>query len=311
MIDLNQFFTSGNEMTAAQAIEGERFVRATLNGHGNARVTLNIACPRCGGTGVYLHFGTCYRCGGARRVEETTTYYTARWNAKAQATADARVAKATADRNAKAERLAAFEQANPVLFWKLYRREEPVTANALYAEACDRIYGDPQETREQVEARREAYVTRWLSVGANDVRARGLEEHRAIGAFAFSVLLHVADGKPLSAGMQSACDAMVQRESEREATKAKAAELGHYGKPGDEVEMTVDVKFVSQFDGAYGTTFIVSMIGDQGHALVYKGGSWNPAKGMHRIKATVKAHGDYKGQAQTRLERVKEMEPVA
>lgn len=77
------------------------------------------------------------------------------------------------------------------------------------------------------------------------------------------------------------------------------------GKVGERREFEVTVIRVMQFDGMWGPVALVTMVDAEGACIMAKGG-WAADVGTKlKIKATVKAHDEYKGQAQTVVNRVK------
>ena len=77
------------------------------------------------------------------------------------------------------------------------------------------------------------------------------------------------------------------------------------GKIGQRQEFIVTVLRVMRFEGYYGATYFAVMVDENGACLISKG-AFAPIEGEeYRIKATVKRHEEYKGQAQTVIQRVK------
>lgn len=107
--------------------------------------------------------------------------------------------------------------------------------------------------------------------------------------------------------------------AEREAQLAdQAIEAFHVGTVGERRSWDVVVEAVHSWDGAYGVQFLYRLTdSESGQTLVWKtatgfyfdtpsGDQRGARKGDHlRIAATVKAHGDYKGVAQTAITRTK------
>src|ERR1700748_513259 len=79
----------------------------------------------------------------------------------------------------------------------------------------------------------------------------------------------------------------------------------HIGTVGKRQVFEVTVERVYPFAGSYGVTYIVSMRDAAGNAVVSMSGAFNPKVGENlRIKATVKEHTVYKGEHQTKVQRV-------
>lgn len=82
----------------------------------------------------------------------------------------------------------------------------------------------------------------------------------------------------------------------------------HIGAVKDKLELDVQCKKVISVEGMYGSTGIHKMEDDVGNSLTWfasGGTTWLHEGGYYRIKGTVKAHDEYKGQKQTILTRVK------
>lgn len=79
------------------------------------------------------------------------------------------------------------------------------------------------------------------------------------------------------------------------------------GKIGQRMEFNVRVIRVYTFDGEYGRVCFATLVTNEGVCLMAKGG-WFPKAGEQlKIKATVKKHDEFRGQAQTVVNRVKEI----
>ena len=90
-----------------------------------------------------------------------------------------------------------------------------------------------------------------------------------------------------------------------------APKAGVYaGKPGVRAVFSATVLRCMRFDGFYGPTFITLMVGKAtGACLVSKSGSFRAEAGEElEFKATVKAHEQYKGAAQTVVQRIAVLE---
>lgn len=96
----------------------------------------------------------------------------------------------------------------------------------------------------------------------------------------------------------------------------KADPNKHIGEVGERLTLNVDVTRVSKYERPHAvahwkmeTVYIITMVTDDGACLVSKSTSFYAHEGdkLH-IKATVKAHDDYKGQAQTVVQRIKIIE---
>lgn len=81
----------------------------------------------------------------------------------------------------------------------------------------------------------------------------------------------------------------------------------HVGTIGARVELTLNVGKVFSFDSIYGTTFINICKDADGNVIVYKGSNSFEEGETIRVKATIKAHEERDGVAQTLIARPKEI----
>lgn len=79
----------------------------------------------------------------------------------------------------------------------------------------------------------------------------------------------------------------------------------HLGEVGDKVEVEVSIDRMVTKQGMYGTTYIYSMTSKQGHKLVWFGTTNNLQGTNVKIKATIKRLGEFRGEKQTVLTRVR------
>lgn len=78
------------------------------------------------------------------------------------------------------------------------------------------------------------------------------------------------------------------------------------GEPGKRQDFEATVIRRASFDGEWGRTYIVTMVTPDGVCLVSKSGSFDADPGDKlKFKATVKKHDEYRGQAQTVVQRIK------
>ncbi len=111
----------------------------------------------------------------------------------------------------------------------------------------------------------------------------------------------------LAASILSAYAKVQERELERAARAASTAASVHVGTVGERIELTGTVTFVRYFDGDYGTRALVKILAS-GNVLTWwcSNADKAPAQGDTVTgKATVKAHEDYQGTAQTLITRAK------
>ncbi len=262
--------------------------RVSQNDKGQIGYWINTrTCPRCGGAGgadKWKFTGwTCFECDGKRVVpcERFGRLYSADELAKL----NARAAKADATREAKRVAAAAAEAAR-------IERERAAVVEA-HAELLARI----------------AAVT--------DVTAEG---------FLADMYNQVVErARPLSDAQRAAVEKTV---AAFEAERARKAVAAHVGTVGERVEL--ELSFVRRFDiteGYYGAPvrYVWTFRDAAGNTIIYYGGNAKaldalPSEvigegrdayrqlvkgGTVRIAATIKSHGEYKGEPQTVIQRPK------
>jgi hypothetical protein len=229
-------------------------------------------CGRCGGAGRsdrWAHTGyTCYDCGGnghgARRVEPL---YTAEQLEKLNA------------RKAKAE-------AKKMVAVRKLREAAEAEAEAKRG-AFELQHGELMN-------RALAYVGK-------------LPEERRADNFIADVYAKASQRAELTEKQATALATALDREDARQALKQGS---GHVGKVGERLTLRVTVERATSFErksfAGYGfeVCHVIGMRDEAGNALVAMG-RFNAVKGdTLTIKATVKEHGEWNGEKQTKLQRV-------
>jgi hypothetical protein len=120
----------------------------------------------------------------------------------------------------------------------------------------------------------------------------------------------VRKGLERSALSQGQVDALRSTVAKIEASDAAKAASRHVGAIGERLTLAVTVERVTSYDRqAFGgfnmeTVWIVTMRAENGAAIVSKSPRFAPQEGERfTLKATVKEHGDYRGEAQTIVQR--------
>jgi hypothetical protein len=94
-----------------------------------------------------------------------------------------------------------------------------------------------------------------------------------------------------------------QRKAERLAADAGSQ---HIGTVGERRDFTLTIRFVTSFEGMYGTTYVTGMNDADGNVVIYKGSTTVGERGETiTLKATIKAHGEREGVKQTMISRPK------
>ena len=84
------------------------------------------------------------------------------------------------------------------------------------------------------------------------------------------------------------------------------------GEPGQRVELDVEVLRIYPCQSDFGTLYIITMVTAERACVVSKSTSFHTEVGKRlKIKATVKKHDNYKGQAQTQVQRIKVLTEAA
>ena len=124
-----------------------------------------------------------------------------------------------------------------------------------------------------------------------------------------------------SAGVVASLASGYQRAMAREAEKVRGDVVdGHFGTVDERIVLELDMLGVRPIEGNYGTTYLCSFrgTGDAAkYAFKWFGSSWpfedfrpSEAAGKHvRVKATIKKHGEFRGQKETELSRVTPVGP--
>ena len=257
---------------------GTEFTGQPIDSTGKPFAVVIEPCHRCGGQGgadAWKHTGwKCFRCGGnGKEAAKQVPLFTAEKLAQLNATAAKKAAKKAAVAEAARMKAEAETEARRVVFNTEF--------GALLTEA-------------------EAFQGR--SDFIKDVCAKA----RAKAA--------------LTVGQADALRAAIAR---FQASDAKAAASGHVGSVGERREFTVKLERMFRTETQFGSLFIASMRDTAGNAIVAKGSFVPAAAGWNReterwdidpeqftIKATVKDHGEFRGEKQTIVNRVKEAEAV-
>jgi len=133
----------------------------------------------------------------------------------------------------------------------------------------------------------------------------------AYGAFYSKMRDSLIEWGRLTKGQEQAVLRMIEQAHERiaarEAAKAeKAATAKHIGTVGERRDFDLTIKFMTDFETQFGTTFVHICEDADANVVVYKGSKRIGDKGAQiKIKATIKAHDYRDGVAQTIISRPK------
>jgi hypothetical protein len=182
---------------------------------------------------------------------------------------------------------------------KLFTAEQLAKLNATAAKKAAAKTAKLAAALTEAEAAKAGLVEAFKS--AHPAVFAKLVERAEADAFAASLLSQVERKGMLSEKQIAAVEAGIARDAER---AAKVAASTHVGTVGERFTATVTVERINSFESQFGTVHIVAMRTAEGHALVSKG-RFHAEKGeMLTIKATVKEHGEFRGEAQTIVQRV-------
>src|SRR5215475_3221652 len=233
-------------------------------------------CGRCGGAGgheMWRHTGwTCYDCGGTGKHKNGPEHV------------------------------------------RLYTGEELAKLNAAAekraAKKAAKVAAEVAAAKAEAEARRGEFMA------AHGALLAKAEPYKGKSEFVASVLAKATERAEISEKAAAALAAAVERIAAEEARKATA---GYIGTVGERIKgLKVTVMYVASFAApgfsyrnAMRTFNIVSMRTAEGNTVVVKSSSFYAEKGETlTITGTVKEHSEYRGEKQTRAERVK-IEEVA
>jgi hypothetical protein len=245
-------------------------------------------CGRCGGAGgsdKWAHTGwTCYECGGSGK--------------------------------------------GPVRMVKLYTAAQNAKLDAIKTKRLARKFAQTEVARKQAEGEREirraefvANYSAFLERVRPYAEARSTDRYDNISPrypFIADVYSRAWANFRLTPAQANAVEAAIQK---IEATEARKAASGHVGKVGERRRFTVVAERVARIATQFGTLYISTMRDGDGNAIVSKGryvpatATWNHdlerfecSKDSFTITATIKEHSSYGGEAQTIVQRVKDIE---
>lgn len=248
--------------------------------------TRRRSCARCGGAGGserWAHTGfTCYGCAGSGLGgDETVKLYTAE-----------QVARLDATRAKRHQRQAAAQAAT-----QAQQQAEADQRRAAFNEA-------------------QADVLPWLRATVEQIADRQGVPAAELSGF-LPDMLHRADR--LAHWSEAQAAAVHSAKAKMEAAAAACAASRHIGAEGDRLDLTVTVERISDYSRPCfaaswksETVWIVTMRDADGNALVSKGTRFAPKVGATlRIRATVAAHDEFRGEAQTVVARVQDVAQAA
>lgn len=262
-----------------------------------------VVCWKCDGTGSYLHYGACWKCQGTGWEVIKTKEYTPEHEAELEAQRAKREAK-------KDEKLRSEASADSIKFFKTLGFNE-----AGYSWA---IIGDSYLPKEELKARgfRFDYTFGWH--GEHD-----LENFQTIKLSAEDCLIKNEYGAYYAVNNEEANRIINEA---RDAYKKTQSPSDFFGSVGDKIELDLKFVFEHSIETRFGKMKIYSFRDSDGNVFVWKSSSflsiekkifsadgsrwiyedeYAHAGDRIRIKATIKAHSEYKDEKQTELTRVK------
>lgn len=190
---------------------------------------------------------------------------------------------------------------------KCYTAEKLAKLNATKAKADAAKAAKSEAARLAAKAEHDAVIGAFMAEhGALVEAARTLAS--SSGSPFLNDLVAKLEGKTWTDNQINAVRNVVEKFA---ATAAKKASSEYVGSVGDRLTIEVTVENLFQFERPCfnaswlkETVNIVTMRDAAGNALVSKGKFWAEKGEAFTIKGTVKAHGEYKGEKQTTLQRV-------
>ena len=158
------------------------------------------------------------------------------------------------------------------------------------------------ERKAAYEAERKARAAAFEASHADMIkRARAVTDIEAKGGFIADVLMGGLAGRYVS---DKALAAVVNAVADLERRASWNSQ--HLGTVGKRDVFNVEVYRVAYFESAFGIVWIVTMRDEAGNAIVSKSTSFRAERGQRlTIKATIKDHGDFRGEKQTVVQRIK------
>jgi len=186
---------------------------------------------------------------------------------------------------------------------RLYTAEElaklDAAAEKRTAKRVAKIEAAAAVAKAEADARRAAFLA------AHGTLLAKAEPYAARSEFVRDVVRKATERAEISDKAALALAAAIEKFAAEDARKAAA---GYIGTIGERVrKLAVIVVNVAEFPSAYnrGTFRIVTLRTEAGDTVVVKSGSFYAEKGERLvITGTVREHGEYRGEKQTRLERV-------
>jgi hypothetical protein len=105
------------------------------------------------------------------------------------------------------------------------------------------------------------------------------------------------------AGIAGSLVPYFERAMGRELFKAKAKAVGYVGTVGKRETFTLELLQVFSIDGNFGVQHIHKFVTSEGAVVIWKTGTDKLESGTYKVKGTVKAHNEFRGEPQTILTR--------
>lgn len=100
----------------------------------------------------------------------------------------------------------------------------------------------------------------------------------------------------------------LEKRVQKQIAAARSKDSAHVGEVGQRIAMELTLKFRRSFDSAYGRKALCKFVDAAGNNILWWGTSDTAfdmkLDQLYTVKATIKAHGDYEGVAQTEITRV-------
>jgi hypothetical protein len=244
-----------------------------------------VACERCGGAGNYLHFGTCFRCGGNGSDPTAKELVFANdWSAEdIEAFYSKKMEQAEARRLKREEKIAA---AAPATFASNIEQAPSLQILIDYVERMEAAgFGSPMIYRDLIE----------------NASRRILSD---------SQISYIADLAEQVGDIEAAIQARIEEKRLEEEAEAVKAARSYLGEIGDQIEIVASVARAFWVDNRFGGSFLITLEeeGTHNEAII-----WTTAKAFLDLQAGDRVHLTaeikdrqmYEGSPQTTLARPK------
>ena len=261
--------------------------------HNNTHYYTSTRCPKCGGTGylnyyVHVEGGVCFLCGGTGRYGTKMLVRTVEYQNKLDERRLEKARKTAGARNAE----------------YLHRQGFSADGKAWV------VMGNTYEIKDQLKAAGCKWSPEFgwhfdhmvddfavTEVNINDSVPFWDDSTETIGQYAEDGTLYFLSSEFIMSYVKSLREKYIADH---------APKTEYFGNVGDKVALKVKLLHTTSFDTVWGTTFVYTFADTNGHQFVWKTSCYlEPEATEFTLRATIKAHSEYRGVRQTELTRCK------